>query len=96
MSVNSVRAKWKGWMRADFTSFATGGEMKVYGICFPDASPNLEIEADAEVEAGPKVEKAGEVHNRSMRCSSDELLPIPGTVSVISFDLYWFAAVTLQ
>jgi hypothetical protein len=54
MSVNSVLAKWKGWVRVDFTSLATGGEMKVYGIGFYDisiASLNLEIEANAEVEA---------------------------------------------
>lgn len=54
MSVNSVRAKWKGWVRADFTSLATGGEMKVYGIGFHDLAllhSIWEIEANAEVEA---------------------------------------------
>jgi len=61
MSVNSVRAKWKGWVRADFISLATSGEMKVYGTSFPDsiASLNLEIEANAEVEAWPKVGSGG-------------------------------------
>jgi hypothetical protein len=45
-------------VRADFTSLATGGEMKVYDIAFPDsfASLNLEMDANAEVE-----EKRGKV-----------------------------------
>jgi hypothetical protein len=40
--------------------------------------------------------KAGEGLQQIHENFIDELLPIPGTVSVISFDLYWFAAVTLQ
>lgn len=66
MSVNSVRAKWKGWVRADFISLATGEEMKVYGIGFHDIALLTQFGKCG----GGGVEKRGRVSNRSMRCSS--------------------------
>jgi hypothetical protein len=64
MSVNSVRPKWKGWVGADFnlTCYWWGNESVWHW--FPRdsiASLNLEIEANAEVGAWPKVGKAGKV-----------------------------------